>query len=237
MDQSRITFFETILQAIGRTPLVRLRRVTGTARGLILAKVEFLNPGGSIKDRIGVSIVEDAERDGRLKAGGMIVEATSGNTGMGLALVAAVKGYRTVFTLPDKMSMEKIRLLRAFGAEVIVTPTAVPHESPESYTEVAKRVVRETPNAILANQYNNPRNPESHYATTGPEIWEQTGGQITHFVCGIGTGGTITGTGKYLKEKNPAQPAAEDVQGGGNRAGLPAGRARLLRHRRGHRGR
>ena len=204
MDRSKITYFETILQAIGRTPLVRLRRVTGTARGLILAKVEFLNPGGSIKDRIGVSIVEDAERDGRLKAGGMIVEATSGNTGMGLALVAAVKGYRTVFTLPDKMSMEKIRLLRAFGAEVIVTPTAVPHESPESYTEVAKRVVRETPNSILANQYNNPRNPESHYATTGPEIWEQTGGQLTHFVCGIGTGGTITGTGRYLKEKNPA---------------------------------
>ena len=204
MDRSRVTYFETILQAIGRTPLVRLRRVTGSARGLILAKVEFLNPGGSIKDRIGVTIVEEAEREGQIKPGGLIVEATSGNTGMGLALAAAVKGYRTVFTLPDKMSMEKIRLLRAFGAEVIVTPTAVPHESPESYTEVAKRVVRESPNSILANQYYNPRNPESHYLTTGPEIWEQTGGQITHFVCGIGTGGTITGTGRYLKEKNPA---------------------------------
>jgi cystathionine beta-synthase len=204
MDRSRVRYHETILQAIGGTPLVRLRRVTGPAKGLIVAKVESLNPGGSIKDRIGVSIVEEAERDGRLQPGGMIVEATSGNTGMGLALVAAVKGYRTVFTLPDKMSMEKIRLLRAFGAEVIVTPTAVPHESPESYTEVAKRIVRDTPNSILANQYNNPRNPESHYATTGPEIWEQTGGQITHLVCGIGTGGTITGTGKYLKEKNPA---------------------------------
>jgi len=204
MDRSKVTYFETILQAIGRTPLVRLRRVTGSARGLILAKVEFLNPGGSIKDRIGVTIVEEAEREGQIKPGGLIVEATSGNTGMGLALAAAVKGYRTVFTLPDKMSMEKIRLLRAFGAEVIVTPTAVPHESPESYTEVAKRVVRESPNSILANQYYNPRNPESHYLTTGPEIWEQTGGQITHFVCGIGTGGTITGTGRYLKEKNPA---------------------------------
>jgi cystathionine beta-synthase len=204
MDRSRVTYFETILQAIGRTPLVRLRRVTGSARGLILAKVEFLNPGGSIKDRIGVTIVEEAEREGQIRPGGLIVEATSGNTGMGLALAAAVKGYRTVFTLPDKMSMEKIRLLRAFGAEVIVTPTAVPHESPESYTEVAKRVVRESPNSILANQYYNPRNPESHYLTTGPEIWEQTGGQITHFVCGIGTGGTITGTGRYLKEKNPA---------------------------------
>jgi cystathionine beta-synthase len=203
MDRSQIRYHETILQAIGRTPLVRLRRVTGQAKGLILAKVEFLNPGGSIKDRIGASIVEEAEREGRLKPGGLIVEATSGNTGMGLALVAAVKGYRTVFTLPDKMSMEKIRLLRAFGAEVIVTPTAVPHESPESYTEVAKRVVRETPNAILADQYHNPRNPDSHYATTGPEIWEQTGGQITHFVCGIGTGGTITGTGRFLKERNP----------------------------------
>jgi len=204
MDRAKVTYFETILQAIGRTPLVRLRRVTGSARGLILAKVESLNPGGSIKDRIGVSIVEAAEREGRLKPGGMIVEATSGNTGMGLALVAAVKGYRTVFTLPDKMSIEKIKLLRAFGAEVIVTPTAVPHESPESYTEVAKRVVHDTPNSILANQYYNPLNPESHFLTTGPEIWEQTGGQITHFVCGIGTGGTITGAGRFLKEKNPA---------------------------------
>jgi cystathionine beta-synthase len=170
---------------------------------LILAKVESMNPGGSVKDRIGVSIVEEAERSGRLKPGGTIVESTSGNTGMGLALVASVKGYRMVFTLPDKMSMEKIRLLRAFGAEVIVTPTAVPHDSPESYTEVARRIARETPNAILADQYDNPRNPESHYATTGPEIWDQTAGQITHFICGIGTGGTISGTGKFLKEKNP----------------------------------
>jgi cystathionine beta-synthase len=202
-DRLKVTYYENILQTIGRTPLVRLNRVTGGARGLILAKVESFNPGGSVKDRIGLRIVEDAERSGRLKPGGKIVEATSGNTGMGLALTAAVKGYRTVFTLPDKMSMEKIRLLRAFGAEVIVTPTAVPHDSPESYTEVAKRVVRESGNAILADQYENPINPEAHYTTTGPEVWEQTGGQIDYFICGIGTGGTITGTGRYLKEKNP----------------------------------
>ncbi len=202
-DISKVSYYSNILQTIGRTPLVKLNRVTGDARGLILAKVESLNPGGSVKDRIGVTIIEEAEREGRLRPGGTIVESTSGNTGMGLALVAAVKGYKTVFTLPDKMSMEKIRLLRSFGAEVIVTPTAVPHESPESYTEVAKRVVRETPNSILANQYHNPRNPEAHYLTTGPEIWEQTGGQIDYFICGIGTGGTISGTGKYLKEKNP----------------------------------
>jgi cystathionine beta-synthase len=177
--------------------------VTNGTKGLILAKVESFNPGGSVKDRIGLGIIEEAERDGRLKPGGTIVESTSGNTGMGLALAAAVKGYKTVFTLPDKMSSEKIRLLRAMGADVIVTPTAVPHESPESYTEVAKRIVRETPNSILANQYYNPRNPESHYMTTGPELWDATDGQIDYFVCGIGTGGTISGTGKYLKEKNP----------------------------------
>jgi len=202
-EPGRVQYYESILQTIGRTPLVRLNRVTRGRRGLILAKVEYFNPGGSVKDRIGASIVEEAERSGRLKPGGTIVESTSGNTGMGLALVAAVKGYKTVFTLPDKMSMEKILLLRAFGAEVIVTPTAVPHESPESYTEVAKRLVRETPNSVLANQYDNPENPESHYRTTGPELWEQTGGQIDYFVCGIGTGGTISGTGRFLKEKNP----------------------------------
>ncbi len=202
-EAGTIRYCESILDTIGMTPLVRLRRVTSGAKGLILAKVESLNPGGSVKDRIGVRIIEEAERSGKLRPGGTIVESTSGNTGMGLALVAAVKGYRTVFTLPDKMSMEKIRLLRAFGAEVIVTPTALPHDSPESYTEVAKRIARETPGAILADQYENPRNPESHYATTGPEIWDQTAGRITHFVCGIGTGGTITGTGRYLKEKNP----------------------------------
>jgi len=202
-DLKKICYYDSILQTIGKTPLVKLKRVTRGVKGLILAKVEFLNPGGSVKDRIGTSIIEEEEREGRLKPGGTIVESTSGNTGMGLALVAAVKGYKTVFTLPDKMSMEKIRLLRAFGAEVIVTPTAVPHESPESYTEVAKRVVRETPNSVLANQYYNQRNPEAHYSTTGPEIWEQTGGQIDYFICGIGTGGTISGAGRFLKEKNP----------------------------------
>ncbi len=150
-----------------------------------------------------MKLLRRAEREGRLRPGGTIVEATSGNTGLGLAIAAAIKGYKTVFTMPDKMSIEKIRLLRAFGAEVIVTPTAVPHDSPESYTEVAKRVVRETPNSILSNQYFNPKNPEAHYKTTGPEIWDQTGGQIDYFVCGVGTGGTISGVGKYLKEKNP----------------------------------
>lgn len=199
---SKIRYSENVLSTIGNTPLVRLHRVSKGLKPTIFAKVESFNPGGSVKDRIGVGIVEEAEQDGRLKPGGTIVEATSGNTGMGLALAAAVKGYKCVFTMPDKMSMEKIRLLRALGAEVIVTPTAVPHESPESYTEVAKRIVRETPNSILANQYYNPKNPEAHYATTGPEIWEQTGGEIDVFVCGIGTGGTITGTGKYLKEQD-----------------------------------
>jgi cystathionine beta-synthase len=202
-DSRTIKYHQSILEAIGDTPLVRLNSITKGLQGLILTKVEYVNPGGSVKDRIGVSIIDEAEQRGDLKPGGTIVESTSGNTGMGLALVGAVRGYKTVFTLPDKMSMEKIRMLRAFGAEVIVTPTAVPHDSPESYTEVAKRIVRDTPNSILADQYYNPRNPEAHYLTTGPEIWEQTGGQIDFFVCGIGTGGTISGAGKYLKEKNP----------------------------------
>lgn len=202
-DISKIEFHPTILNTIGNTPLVRINRITKGYKPLILAKVEFFNPGGSVKDRIGLDIVEEAEREGRLKPGGTIVEATSGNTGMGLAMVAAIKGYKTVFTVPEKMSQEKIRLLKAYGAEVIVTPTAVPHDSPESYTEVAKRIVRETPNSILANQYFNLKNIEAHYKTTGPEVWEQTGGQIDYFVCGVGTGGTITGVGKYLKEMNP----------------------------------
>lgn len=202
-DLKKIEYHESILSTIGKTPLVRLSKIGRGYKPLILAKVEYFNPGGSVKDRIGVEIIEEAEREGRLKPGGTIVEATSGNTGMGLALAAAVKGYKCVFTMPDKMSIEKIRLLRAFGAEVIVTPTSVPHESPESYTEVAKRVVRETPNSILANQYYNPKNPESHFNTTGPEIWKQTAGQIDCFVCGIGTGGTISGAGRFLKEQNP----------------------------------
>lgn len=203
-DLSRISYYENILGTVGKTPLVRLNKVVKGLRGHYFVKVESFNPGGSVKDRIGVEIIDDAEREGRLRPGGTIVEATSGNTGVGLAIVAAIRGYKSVFTLPDKMSMEKIRLLRAFGAEVVITPTAVPHESPESYTEVAKRIVRETPNSILANQYYHPRNPEAHYKTTGPELWEQTGGQIDFFVAGMGTGGTISGVGKYLKEKNPA---------------------------------
>jgi cystathionine beta-synthase len=202
-DASKLKCQETILGTLGNTPLVRLNKVTRGFKGHYFAKVEYFNPGGSVKDRIGLVIIEEAEREGRLRAGGTIVEATSGNTGMGLAIAAAIKGYKCVFTMPDKMSMEKIRLLRAFGAEVIVTPTAVPHDSPEGYTEVAKRIVRETPNSILANQYFNPKNPEAHYNTTGPEIWDQTGGQIDYFVCGVGTGGTISGVGQYLKEKNP----------------------------------
>lgn len=202
-DKSKLNYYENILGTLGNTPLVKLNKITRGYKGHYFVKVESFNPGGSVKDRIGLEIIEEAEREGRLRPGGTIVEATSGNTGLGLAIAAAIKGYRCVFTLPDKMSIEKIRLLKAFGAEVIVTPTAVPHESPESYTEVAKRIVRETPNSILANQYFNPKNPEAHYKTTGPEIWKQTGGQIDYFVCGVGTGGTISGTGKFLKEQNP----------------------------------
>ena len=196
--------YDDILQTIGKTPLVHLKRL---GRGLpcpLYAKVEFFNPGGSIKDRIAVNIIEEAERSGRLKPGGTVVEATSGNTGLGLAIVCAKKGYKAIFVMPDKMSQEKIQLLRAFGAKVAITPTAVEPDDPRSYYNVAKRFVAETPNAILANQYHNPENPRSHYVTTGPEIWEQTGGQVTDVVVGMGTGGTITGMGRYLKEQNPA---------------------------------
>src|SRR5262249_25402018 len=170
----------------------------------LLAKLESFNPGGSVKDRIGLAMVEAAERSGQLKPGGTIVECTSGNTGLGLAMVAAVKGYRAVFCMPDKVSSEKVNLLKAFGAEVLLSPTAVPPESPDSYYSVARRVERERPGAFLTDQYNNAANPRAHYETTGPEIWEQTKGLVTHFVCGMGTGGTISGAGRYLKEKNPA---------------------------------
>lgn len=195
--------YDDILQTIGKTPLVRLKRL---GRGLpcpVYAKVEFFNPGGSVKDRIAVNMIEEAERSGRLKPGGTVVESTSGNTGLGLAIVCAKKGYKSIFVMPDKMSQEKIQLLRAFGARVVITPTAVAPEDPRSYYNVAKRLVAETPNAILSNQYHNPENPRSHYLTTGPEIWEQTGGQVTDVVIGIGTGGTISGVGRYLKEHNP----------------------------------
>jgi len=194
----------SITKTIGGTPLVRLNSITRDLDCTVLAKIEFFNPGGSVKDRIGPAIIEDAEQSGRLKPGGTIVEATSGNTGVGLAMAAAEKGYRCIFVIPDKMSYEKILLLRAYGAQVFVTPTAVVPEDPRSYYSVADRLVKETPNAILANQYHNPVNPKAHYQTTGPELWRQTDGRLTHFVAGIGTGGTITGVGHYLKERNPS---------------------------------
>jgi len=196
-------FKDSIASTIGNTPLVRLNSVTAVLKCTVLAKVEFFNPGGSVKDRIGPNIIVDAEQSGRLKPGGTIIEATSGNTGVGLAIGAALKGYRCIFVMPDKMSQEKILLLRAYGARVVVTPTAVEPDDPRSYYSVADRLVRETPNAILANQYHNPVNTQSHYESTGPEIWNQTDGTITHFVAGMGTGGTITGVGRYLKEQNP----------------------------------
>ncbi len=194
----------TILEAIGNTPLVRLHSVARGIRPEMLAKVEFLNPGGSVKDRIGIAMIEAAEREGRLKPGGTIVEGTSGNTGVGLAIAAAIKGYKCIFVMPDKMSDEKIRLLRAFGARVVITPTAVEPDDPRSYYSVSRRLAEETPNAILAGQYWNPANPEAHYRTTGPEIWRQTGGRISAFIAGVGTGGTISGVARFLKEHNPA---------------------------------
>ena len=195
--------YDDILQTIGKTPLVRLSRIGKSLPCPLYAKIEFFNPGGSVKDRIGVNMIEEAERSGRLQPNGTVVESTSGNTGVGLAIVCALKGYKAVFVMPDKMSLEKIQLLRAFGAKVVITPTAVPPEDPRSYYNVAKRIVAETPNAILTNQYFNPENPRSHYQTTGPEIWEQTQGKVTDVVVGMGTGGTISGIGHYLKEKNP----------------------------------
>jgi cystathionine beta-synthase len=194
---------ETIVEAIGNTPLVRLHKTARGVRPDLLAKVEFLNPGGSVKDRIGLGMIEAAEREGRLKPGGTIVEGTSGNTGVGLAIAAALKGYKTIFVMPDKMSDEKIRLLRAFGARVVITPTAVEPDDPRSYYSVSRRLSEETPNAILAGQYWNPANPEAHYQTTGPELWRQTGGRISAFVAGMGTGGTISGVGRFLKQQNP----------------------------------
>jgi cystathionine beta-synthase len=194
--------YDSVLDTIGWTPLIRLSRVTRGVRTPVFAKAEFFNPGGSVKDRIGLPIIEQAERDGTLKPGGVIVEATSGNTGIGLAMAAALRGYRCVFTMPDKMSQEKVRLLRAFGADVIVTPTAVPPDHPDHYLMTAKRIAQETPGAIFANQFYNDANPDAHYKTTGPEIWEQTDGRVTHFVYAAGTGGTMTGVGRYLKEKN-----------------------------------
>jgi cystathionine beta-synthase len=206
--------YDDVLATIGWTPLIRLHRIAKEIRTPIYGKAEFFNPGGSVKDRIGIAIIEDAERRGELKPGGVIVEGTSGNTGVGLALAAAVKGYRCIFTLPDKMSSEKVRLLKAFGAEVIITPTAVPPDHPDNYVMKAKAIAKATRGAILANQFYNQVNPEAHYRTTGPEIWAQTDGRVTHFVASPGTGGTVSGTGRYLKEQNPrVRVIAGDPQG------------------------
>ncbi len=195
--------YKNILESIGNTPLVKINKLNPNKDVTLLAKLESFNPGGSVKDRMALHIIEDAEKKGLLKPGGTIVENTSGNTGVGLALIAATKGYKTIFTIPDKMSQEKIDLLKAFGSKVIVTPTNVAPDSPESYYEVAKKISRETPNSFYVNQYNNPKNPEAHYLTTGPEIWKQTSGKVDYLIAGIGTGGTISGIAKYLKEKNP----------------------------------
>ncbi|MFW9778369.1 MAG: PLP-dependent cysteine synthase family protein [Candidatus Heimdallarchaeota archaeon] len=195
-------FYRTILEAMGRTPLIRLNKIIPKDGPLVLVKAEFLNPGGSVKDRIGITMLEDAKNRGLIQNGGTIVEPTSGNTGVGLAMVGVLKGYKMVFTMPDKMSKEKEQLLGAFGGEVVRTRTDVAPEDPESYYSVAEKIVKETPNAYSPNQYYNPMNIHAHYKTTGPEIWDDCP-EITHFVCGMGTGGTITGVGRFLKEKNP----------------------------------
>jgi cystathionine beta-synthase len=196
-------YYNNILETIGNTPLVKLNSITKDLKGLFLAKIETTNPGNSIKDRMALKMIEDAEKDGRLKPGGTIIEGTSGNTGMGLAIAAVLKGYKCIFTSTDKQSKEKFDALRAFGAEVVVCPTNVEPEDPRSYYSVSSRLVNEVPNSWKPNQYDNPSNATAHYESTGPEIWEQTEGKITHLVVGVGTGGTISGTAKYLKEKNP----------------------------------
>jgi cystathionine beta-synthase len=196
-------YAKNILETIGNTPLIKLNNITSEIEALVMAKVESFNPGNSVKDRMALKMVEDAEAAGLLKPGGVIVEGTSGNTGMGLALAAIVKGYKLICVSTDKQSKEKFDILRAVGAEVIVCPTDVAPEDPRSYYSTSKRIADETPNAWYANQYDNPSNAKAHYETTGPEIWDQTEGRITHFVVGVGTGGTISGVGKFLKEKNP----------------------------------
>ncbi|MEA2330790.1 MAG: cystathionine beta-synthase [Thermoleophilaceae bacterium] len=217
---TRADIKESILEAVGETPLVRLSRLGSALKPALVAKIEALNPGGSIKDRAALALIEAAERDGHLKPGATIIEPTSGNTGTGLAMAASLKGYRVIAVMPDKMSKEKIDLLRAYGAEVVVAPSEVPPDSPESYYRVADRLTAEIPGAFQPNQYRNPANPEAHYLTTGPELWRQSGGQITHFVAGVGTGGTITGVGRYLREQNPgieiigADPVGSIYSGG-----------------------
>ena len=199
-----VSDYPTLLDLIGSTPIVRLDRFGFEVQPQLLAKLEFLNPGGSNKDRIGLAMIEAAEREGKLRPGGTIVEPTSGNTGVGLAIAAAAKGYRCIFVMPDKMSQEKISTLRAYGAEVVITPTAVEHDSPESYYSVSDRLAEEIPGGFKPDQYSNMANPEAHYETTGPEIWEQTdGGQVDAIVISVGTGGTISGVGRYFKERRP----------------------------------
>jgi cystathionine beta-synthase len=195
--------FPTLLDLVGATPIVRLDKLGGEVQPTLLAKLEYLNPGGSVKDRIGLPMIEKAERDGKLKPGGTIVEPTSGNTGVGLAIAASIKGYRCIFVMPDKMSQEKIALLRAYGAEVVICPTAVPPESPESYYSVSDRLAEEIPGGFKPDQYSNMANPEAHYEVTGPEIWEQTGGEVDAIVISVGTGGTISGVGRFFKERKP----------------------------------
>ncbi|HVF19176.1 MAG TPA: cystathionine beta-synthase [Mycobacteriales bacterium] len=222
-------YFESLVDLVGNTPLVKLTKVTDGLRPTVLAKVEYFNPGGSVKDRIALGMVLAGEESGELQPGGTIVEPTSGNTGVGLAIVAAQRGYKCVFVMPDKMSSEKIALLRAFGAEVVVCPTAVAPEHPESYYSVSDRLAREIPGGWKPNQYQNPMNPQAHYDSTGPEIWRQTEGKITHFVAGVGTGGTISGTARYLKEQNPgivvvgADPEGSVYSGGTGRPYLVEG--------------
>ncbi len=195
--------YPTVLELVGRTPIVRLDRLGQDVPGELLAKLEYLNPGGSVKDRIGLAMIEAAEKEGKLRPGGTIVEPTSGNTGVGLAMAAALRGYRCIFVMPDKMSQEKISMLRAYGAEVVITPTAVEPHSPESYYSVSDRLAEEIPGGYKPDQYSNPSNPQAHYEATGPELWEQTGGEVDVVVISVGTGGTITGVGRYFKERNP----------------------------------
>jgi cystathionine beta-synthase len=210
-----VDVYESVVALIGHTPLVRLNSITADVPATVLAKVEYFNPGGSVKDRIAERMIDEAERTGALKPGGTIVEPTSGNTGIGLAIVAQQRGYHCTFVCPDKVSQDKINVLRAYGAEVVVCPTAVSPDSPDSYYSVSQRLAGERPGGWKPDQYSNPANPQSHYETTGPELWEQTEGTVTHFVAGMGTGGTISGTGRYLKEVSDGrvQVIGADPQG------------------------
>lgn len=228
--ETMVQFHDSMISLVGNTPLVRLNSVTAGIQATVLAKVEYFNPGGSVKDRIALRMIEAAEKSGELKPGGTIVEPTSGNTGVGLAIVAQQKGYHCIFVCPDKVSADKINVMRAYGAEVVVCPTAVDPEHPDSYYNVSDRLVRETPNAWKPDQYSNPNNPASHYHSTGPELWEQTEGKITHFVAGVGTGGTISGTGRYLKDASDgrvkvvgADPEGSVYSGGSGRPYLVEG--------------